>query len=183
VTLAELFLIALVFLGGILISSKVFFYGGIFLSAVYFFVPTARRLSISPKLLAFAILTILVLAWGLPDLNWIGLQRINLWLTNLDIGTISGGRFTSDNAIGTFSASLETIFANGALFGLGFGQPVPRDNAIFEIFLLSGLVGIILYSSIFILLFRHAIKLFKIGATQDGLFMVILVIFVLGSDG
>lgn len=152
-------LLALICVGGLLCVSKVFILGGLPLILLYLWRSKTGAGKLG-ALFSVAAVGLGVSATGLLQ-QWTGYNYLARLLTPAeDQGLIefySAGRWNEDS----FVAQLfDTVMAVRPLTGFGAaGLDVPYDSAWTEVVVVSGLIGMALMASVFVMIFRMARRL------------------------
>ena len=162
----------LIYVGGLLAISKTFILGAI----VFLF----DRIAIRRMLLVPVGLILLLFSFSFLGDYWRGFRVINDYFnfTNSEdlLYKLSGGRFSGNSdLIGTMDKKVGYLL-DALPFGYGFGNHGTVDNGYYEVMLLGGLPGLILYLSIlFSLLFIGFIN----RRSSNGKSLMLLMLFIL----
>ncbi len=176
------FSILIIFIGGILTVSKIFFP----LTFVILFVLLFLNKKINYKhffyFFIFLILFILTISkyWNGFD-YLLRLFYIGDYANNDEgiVSLMSAGRFGSDDQL--ILKMFKNVLNESPFFGYGFGTlDGATDNGFYEYFSLGGILGLILYIIVYFILFYFGIKYYKYS--KIGKFYFSFLIFIFFAD-
>lgn len=176
-----------VIIGGILAVSKVFIFGATFLVAFYLFYFKILKFRRSHNMKNVAVLSaifgVIALIFTLIMPSWEGSEHFKrIFETGNIINAITAGRFGADVGAGVIPL-MEKVWTTNYLRGIGFGYFSETDTGLLYIFMISGLIGLILYLLLFfVVASRGLLNIGKTYASELRAWFYILILFCIGSD-